>query len=152
MGARPCRLGRSDRLMTRQGKALRSSGAVAHYFMSFYYVLFFRCAALSHGEQVSGKRAISSCLLHDWILYSMGILIPSIRLVSSLIWIFSVSFSLIIVALCLVLSGYTPLFQLETGQNKGGRSCVSSLALVYRGAPFYMYSNNKNHIQTSSSP
>jgi hypothetical protein len=47
------------------------------FLLPIFTVLWFRM-----GSRPVGKRVISSCLLHDWILYSMGIVIPSIHLVS----------------------------------------------------------------------
>ena len=54
------------------------------FHVSFFVIslFFFRCAILSHGKLAGGKKSHLSCLLHDWILYIMGIPIPSIHLVS----------------------------------------------------------------------
>lgn len=57
------------------------------------------------GSRPVGKESFR--LLHDWILYSMGTLIPSIHLVSFIYWNFIISFFFLTNAVSF-LPGYPP--------------------------------------------
>lgn len=62
-------------------------GAHAHLLSCLvttdFSITNFLGAVISHGKQAKWeKKSTFSCLLHDWPLYSMGIVIPSIHLVS----------------------------------------------------------------------
>lgn len=95
-------------------------GMVPYSFM--FFILLFPdlfspvCCDFAWEAGPCGKKSLFSCLLHDWILYSMGTAIPLIHLVSFFLLEFP---CVIIFSLCLAYLTTSSPLQLEICRNQG---------------------------------